>query len=384
MVVASPGRAGGRRGYCIRGTQVNFDLDEQQTMLRDLMARFTADRSHLERRMADRRDARGFDPAGWAMLAELGLLALPFAEENGGLGGGMVEIATVAEEIGCGLAIEPWLSDLMLAGRLLERAGNEAQRNRWLPQVIAGEARLALAFAEPRGRYNPLAIATAARGDRLSGAKTFVQAGVGVDAYLITARDESAAGIGIWVVPADAEGLDVRPYRLTDGSVACELTLVDVAGERLEGGNAGTLGMVLDDARIAACAEMVGTMEMLQQATLDYLRTRKQFGQAIGAFQAIQHRMAQVYALVEQSRSQLLRAVLAPDDASRPAVIAGAKAFISESAVRMGEECIQFHGGMGVSDELVIGHGHKRILLLAGMFGDADAELSRYSRLMLG
>lgn len=353
-------------------------------MLRDLMARFAGDHADLERRMADRRDPRGFAAANWVKLADLGLLALPFGESHGGLGGGMAEIAIVAEEIGRGLAIEPWLSDLMLAARLLEQAGDDVQRERWLPRVIAGEARLALAFAEPRGRFNPRAIDTTARDGRLTGVKTFVQAGVGVDAYLVTARDGGDAGIGVWIVAADAIGLEARPYRLTDGSAACELTLSDVAGERLPGDGGAALGSTFDDARIAACAEMIGIMELLQASTLDYLRTRKQFGQPIGAFQAIQHRMAHVYALVEQSRSQMLRAVLAPDDAKRRALIAGAKAFVSESAVRLGEECIQFHGGMGVTDELAIGHGHKRILLLASMFGDADAELSRYSRLMLG
>lgn len=366
---------------------MNFDLDEQQLMLRDLVARFAGDRYDIEKRSQYRRAPEGFSTENWALLAELGILALPFAEVQGGIGGGPVDIITVAEELGRGLCGEPWLSEILMAGRLLERAGDDAQRQAWLGPMMAGTARLALAHVEERARYNPHFVTTEARDGALTGAKTFVLGSEGVSAFLVSARESGApadpAGIGIWIVPADAAGLERRSYRLTDGSVACELRLHNVRGcERLPGDGAEAIDATFDDVRIAACAEMVGIMAMLMASTLDYLRTRNQFGQPIGSFQAIQHRMAQLYVGLEQSRSHLLRAALAPDDGSRPATIAGAKAFVSERAIRMGEECIQLHGGMGVSDELAIGHGHKRILVLANLFGDHESELARYIRLV--
>lgn len=365
---------------------MNFDLDDQQAMLRDMVARFAADRYDIEKRARYRKSPEGFSAENWAMLAELGLLALPFSEDQGGIGGGIVDIITVAEELGRGLVGEPWLSDVLMAARLLDRAGSDAQREAWIGRIITGETRIALAHSEQRARYNPNYVTTEARDGVLTGAKTFVLAGAGAEAFVVSARESGGvadpAGIGLWLVPADAKGLERRDYRLTDGSVASELRLHGVsAGERLPGDAAAALAATFDEARIAACAEMVGVMDMLLQATLEHVRTRKQFGQAIGSFQAIQHRMAQLYVRLEQSRSHLLRAALASDDAARAQTIAGAKAFVSENAVLLGEDSIQLHGGMGVTEELPIGHGHKRILLLANLFGDADAELARYVQL---
>lgn len=365
---------------------VNFDLDEQQQMLRDLVARFAADRYDIDKRAAYRREDTGFSGENWTMLGELGLLALPFAAENGGLGGGAAEIITVAEQIGRGFCVEPWLTDLLLAGRLLERAGSDAQREAWIPRLASGEARLALAHVEHAARYNPLHVACEVRDGRLSGAKTFVLSGAGADAFIVSARTgggpATPEGLSLWLVPADAAGLHRRDYRLTDGSVASELRLDGVRdAEPLPGNAAAALIGTFDEVRLAAGAEMIGIMETLLAQTLDYVRTRKQFGQPIGSFQANQHRLADTYVALEQSRSHLLRAALAPADSQRAATIAGASAFINESAVKLGEVCIQLHGGMGVTNELAIGHGHKRILLLANLFGDADTELARYVRL---
>jgi alkylation response protein AidB-like acyl-CoA dehydrogenase len=360
---------------------VNFELDEEQGMVRDLVARFATERSGLDARLRARQTATGFSEDNWRMLGELGLLALPFGAEAGGMAGGPVELITVMEALGRGLAAEPYLSDLLLAGRLLERAGTAAQREAWLPGILSGERRLALAHMERAARFNPLFVQCRAKGGTLHGAKTFVQAGEGVDGFIVSAREtgdpDDGEGLSLWLVDAHADGLRRHAYRLVDGSVTLELHLHDVTGERLEGGVAALLA-AFDEARLAACAEMVGIMAMIFDATLDHLRTRTQFGQPIGSFQAIQHRMADQYAALEQSRSQMLRAALRPED---HAAIAGAKAFISAAAVKLGEECVQFHGGMGVTDELVIGHGHKRILLLAALLGDSDSELGRYMEL---
>lgn len=364
---------------------MNFDLDEQQTMLRDLVSRFVGDRYGHTARAEYRATAEGFSRENWALLAELGLLALPYPGELGGLDGGNVELITVMEELGRGLCAEPYLSDLLLGGCLLARAGTEAQRADWLPRIIAGEARVALAHFEHAGRFNAAFVRTKVDGG-LSGVKSMVLAGEGADAYIVSARENGAPhdadGLSLWLVPADAAGLDRRSYRLTDGSVACELHLRDVKGAERLPGKADALFEIFDTARVAACAEMVGIMAMLMDATLEHVRTRRQFGQAIGSFQAVQHRMADLYVLLELSRSHLLRAALTKGEAKqRAAAIAGAKSFIGASAVKLGEECIQFHGGMGITDELVIGHGHKRILLLAALLGDADSELVRYAQL---
>lgn len=369
---------------------MDFDLNDEQTMLKDMVSRFVADHYDLPSRMRYRREPQGFSSENWRLLGELGLLALPFGEEHGGLGGGRVEIVTVMEALGRGLCAEPYLSDLLLAGRLLASAGTEVQCATWLPRILSGAARLALAHFEHPARFNPLYVRCEARPDgqsaRISGAKTFVQAGEGVDGFIVSAREGGGAddpdGLSLWLVPADAAGLERRAYRLTDGSVACELRLHDAIGARLAGGSEALLA-TFDEARIAACAEMIGIMTTLFDATLEHVRTRRQFGQPIGSFQAIQHRMADLYVLLEQSRSQMLRAALWHDRRERAsAAIAGAKSFVSASAVRLGEECIQFHGGMGTSDELAIGHAHKRILVLAALLGDAESELARYARLV--
>ena len=359
---------------------MNFDLDEDQVMLGDLVSRFMAGRYDGPRRARYRAEPQGFSTDNWRTLANLGLLALPFAEEHGGMAGGAVELMVVMQALGRGLCAEPYLSDLLLAGRVLDLGGTAAQRAEWLPAVIAGRRRLALAHSETAGRFNPAYVACRAEGGRLSGAKTFVLAGVGVDGFIVSAREDgamdAAEGLSLGLVRPGAPGLQVREYRLVDGSAACELWLEGVEAERLAGGGE-VLWAAFDTARLAACAEMVGNMSMLMEATLEHLRTRRQFGQPIGQFQALQHRAAELYASLEQSRAQLNRAVMAaPGEAA--GAIAGAKAFIASAAVKLGEACIQLHGGMGLSDELAIGHGHKRILLLATLLGDAEAELDRY------
>lgn len=369
---------------------MDFDLNDEQTMLRDLVARFAGDAGDLADRKRARLEPRGFSAARWRMLGDLGLLAMPFDEARGGLGGGRIETITVMEALGRGLCIEPYLSDLLLGGRLLQEAGTAAQQAAWLPGIMTGDLRLTLAHFEHQARFNPLYVRCEARGAgdaaRLHGAKTFVMAAEGADGYIVSARDDGGpddpAGLSLWLVAADAAGIERRSYRLADGSVAAELRLHGVPGDRLAGG-APALLAAFDEARIAACAEMVGLMAMLFEATLEHVRTRKQFGQPIGSFQAIQHRMADLYILLEQSRSQMLRAALVRTEGPAPVpAVAAAKSFVGASAVRLGEECIQFHGGMGTSDELALGHGHKRILVLATLLGDAESELARYARLV--
>lgn len=363
---------------------MNFELDEDQLLLRNLAEQFVADRYDLAKRAAYQERECGFSAENWGLLAELGILALPFGEDDGGLGGGVIEIITVMEAMGAALVTEPLLADLLLAGALIARAGSAEQKACWLPRIISGEGRVALAHFEHEARYNLGHVGTrsqpAGDGFRLSGTKTHVLGGVGVDAYLVSAND--GREVCFHIVPADAQGVQRLDYRLIDGSVACELQLHSVpASERLDGGMA-ELADVVDDARIAASAEMLGIMSTVFAATLDHVRTRKQFGVPIGSFQSIQHRLADLYASLEQSRSHLYRAALTTGSGAQRA-IAGAKAYIGASAVRLGEECVQFHGGMGTTDELVVGHGLKRMLLLSTLFGDADSELDRFNKLVV-
>lgn len=364
----------------LRGSwDLDFALTEDQLMLRNLVERFVTERYDTATRPLHETPAAGFTPGNWSLLAETGLLALPFEEAVGGLGGGPVEIITVMEVLGRGLVAEPYLSSILMGGLLLQAAGTEAQKAGWLEAVVAGEGHVALALAEPGSRFDVDFAATEARGASgavtLSGFKTFVLAGEATQVYVVTARD-SGGQIGLYLVRSDAPGLVVQSYRLLDGATAQELTLTGVPAEPLEGGITA-LNAVVQTARLAACAEMLGVMSMLFDVTLEYLKTRKQFGVPIGSFQALQHRMADLYASLEQSRSIILKAALAPED-ERAAATAAAKAYVSTAAVKLAEEAVQLHGGMGVSEELIVGHGLKRVLVLASLFGDANVELTRY------
>jgi alkylation response protein AidB-like acyl-CoA dehydrogenase len=351
---------------------LDFALTEEQEMLKALAERFAASRGGAGAYAAARATEAGFSAGNWSELAAMGLLALPFAEQHGGLGGDLVDIITVMEAFGRVLVAEPVLNEIMLAGRLLESGGTPAQIADWLPRLTAGTAHLALAHAEHGTRYSVERCATRFAQGRLSGDKTCVPAHA--DALIVTARGE--AGLCLALIRGDAAGLERREYRLVDGSMASELRLRDAPAEPMAGGLACLLATI-QGARIAACAEMLGLAGLLFESTLQYVRQRQQFGASIGSFQAIQHRLADLYAMLELARSHLYRCVLT-EPAQRDAAVAAAKSFISTAAIRIGEEAIQLHGGMGVSDELSIGHAVKRVLVLAQTFGDSAHEMARY------
>lgn len=364
---------------------MNFDLSEEQALLRNLVQKFAGDRYDPAKRLSYVRQPGGYCPAGWSALADTGLLAFPFEEELGGFGGGSVELITVMEEMGRAVAVEPVFSVIVLAGGLIEKAGSAEQKAEWLPRLTSGEAMAALAHAEHDARFNQNSVTTRAirSGDDvlLSGVKHMALSGVSADVFIVSATNEDG-GMGLYLVPADADGLTIRSYRMVDGSVASDLTLTRVRAEPMAGGM-DALSAVLVEARLAICAELVGLMNMMFDATLEYLKTRKQFGQAIGSFQAIQHRMADNYARVELARSQLYRAAATgADDPARDAAITGAKAYIAANAVALGEDAVQLHGGIGTTEELMVGQAFKRVLLLASLFGDADWELRRYAALV--
>ena len=354
---------------------MNFDLNEDQALLKASVERFVADRygGDIERRRGYLRQASGFSPDNWRILAELGVLALPFAEHDGGLGGGPVELMTVAEVLGDGLVVEPWLTGSVLAGSLIADAGSPGQKAAWLPAVIDGRARIALAQAEHDGRYALDFAATSVRNGRLTGRKTFALGAPGADALIVTARDDD--GVGLYLVRTDAGGIDVRPYRLADGSLAGEVALREAAAEPLPGGMAALAAATLRTI-LAACGELVGLAGLLHRTTVEYARTRRQFGVPIGSFQSLQHRMVDDYAALEQARSMSYRAALLPTAQQ----VAGAKAFVSEAATRIAHSAVQIHGGMGMTDELLVGHALKRVMLLARLFGDASTQLRAFAK----
>ena len=342
---------------------MNFDLTDDQLMFRDTVARFCGS-FDLETRKRARTMPGGFDRSRWRALADLGLLALPANEAQGGLGGSLADCAVVAEALGYGVAVEPWLELCFWPLRLAEV---EMARG-----IVRAETLVAVAFAEPSGRYRTDPVDTRAADGRLTGEKRFVLGGDAADRFLVTALAED--GFALFL----ADAADRRGYTIVDGSRAAELTFRNAPATRLPRDGLSWEDSI-SDVRLIASAEMIGLAQRLFDETLAYVKQREQFGQPLARFQVIQHRLVDCYARIEQMRSTLWRALLDQVPHGRAGRIAGAKSFIAERALAIGHEAIQLHGGMGVTDELVIGHAHKRVLLLSRLFGDPAADLATYA-----
>ena len=359
---------------------MNFDLSEDEEMLKALAERFVEDRYDLERRRAYQASALGYSSENWALLVELGLVGAPFGLDDGGAGLDATAIAVVFEALGRGLVVEPLIENILVAGRLFAATANEQQRGEWLDAIVAGTKRMALAHLEVGARDDRLWVETQASGDAvLRGTKTVVAGAAGADAFIVTARQSGApsddGGVALYLVKANAPGVTTSEWRGADGGVLASIAFERTQGEMLDGGLAA-LRQVTPLASLARCAEAVGIMRRMMDETLDYLRTRQQFGAPLGSFQAIQHRMAAQYAALEQASALVDLAVMSPGD-EFAAAVDGARAFIADAAVTLGHEMIQFHGGMGVSDELSIGHAHKRLFFLSRWPESPDATLDR-------
>ena len=360
---------------------MNFDLSEDEQMLKALAERFVADRYDMDRRRAYQAGDRGYSTDNWTLLAELGLVAAPFDPEDGGAGLDATAIAVLFEALGKGLVVEPLIENVLVAGRLFAATAPAALREQWLEDVVAGRRRIALAEIEFGGRDEKSWVETRViDDDHLTGEKSVVPAAGGVDGFIVTARRSGAAGdaagIGLWFVAAGTPGLTVRHWRLADGSVVASLSLDGVSAVPLDGGP-DALGANSPLASLARSAEAIGIMQRLLDETLEYLRTRQQFGVALGSFQAIQHRMATQYAALEQARALVEIAIVSAASTRFASAVDGARAFIAEASLTLGHEMIQFHGGMGVSDELSIGHAHKRLLVLSRWPESPGATLDR-------
>jgi alkylation response protein AidB-like acyl-CoA dehydrogenase len=351
---------------------MNFDLDEDQQLTRDMIGRFLGP-VDIAARHAMRKAEGGYSRARWQEVADLGLLALAAPEAMGGIGGTMVDLALVAEALGKGVAIDPWLENGVLPVRLVAAAGDD----RLVRDLVAGKHFAAVAFAEPGRRYETDAVGTRLDAGHIAGAKTFVLGAPLADTLLIT-----IAGHKLAKVAGDAAGVVRQDYPVIDGSYAATVDLHRASAEIFDLPEA-EFQRVIGDVRMLAAAEMLGLAQRMFDDTLAYVGERQQFGAAIGSFQALQHRLVECYAALEQARSMVLRsAMLDPttDDANWPRITAGAKAFVGEAATRIGLEAVQMHGGMGQTDELAIGHALKRVMLLDKLFGDQDHCLRSFAR----
>ncbi len=372
---------------------MDFDLTEEQSLLKDSVDRLIADRYDFESRKRFIAGPEGYSRENWRQFAELGLLAVPFAEEHGGIGGGAVETMIVMEAFGRGIVVEPYVSTVVLGGGLLRHAGSDTQKAELLPQVAAGELTLAFAQVERASRYDLFDISTTAKKDGdgwvLNGEKGVVLHGDSADKLLVTARTggdrRDRSGIGLFLVDAKAPGISRRGYPTQDGMRAAEITLdnVRVGPEGVLGDPAGALPVVervVDEAIAALCAEAVGVMDRMRELTVDYMKTRKQFGMPIGSFQVLQHRAADMVVMIEQARSMAFFATMmsaADDPAERGHAVSAAKVQIGRSGRFVGQQAIQLHGGVGMTQEYSVGHYFKRMTMIDTAFGDADHHLSR-------
>lgn len=369
---------------------MNFDLNEDEEMLKALAERFVTDTYDFESRRGFLAEENGFSSANWSLLGELGLISAPFDFDDGGLALDATAIATIFEALGRGLVIEPLIENVLLAGRLFARTAAGTLRDSLLPDVVSGTARLALAHIEPRSRPGLLWVEAAAQptdeGWTVSATKTCVPSGAGVHGYIVTAREHGAPhdsdGIALFYVPADAPGLSRNVWTMTDGSQAVKLQLDAVsvpADHRLSGGWAAVEQTdVL--ANLARAAEALGIMERIFAETLEYLNTRQQFGVKLGNFQALQHRMAEQYSVLEQCRGLLNLALISEQEDAFACAVQGLRAFLSPASIKLGQEMVQMHGGMGVTDELSIGHAHKRLLVLSRWPDAPEVALDRYAK----
>jgi len=375
---------------------MNLVYSEDHRLLADSAREFLAARSPVsrQRELRDKGSATGFDLQLWQDAVALGWSAIPFPENLGGLDFGCMGLGPIFESIGSNLSASPLLSSVVLSGSLLHLQGNPQQQDYWLSAAISGERRLALALDE-RARHNPAQVALQAApnadGYSLSGDKFCVIDGVGADAYLVVARVPEA-GISLFLVPADAPGLSVKALPLIDSRNHAQLQLrqVQVGHDALlgEAGSAtAALNIALDRARVCLAAEMLGMAEKLFAMTLDYLKTRVQFDVAIGSFQSLQHRSAQLYVQLQLARSAVMAGLAALDDTGlsdveRQRLASLAKWKAGLMALNVANEAVQMHGGIGVTDELDVGLFLKRIRVAQGSLGDADFHCERYADLM--
>lgn len=374
---------------------MNFSLTEEQTALKDSIGKFLERDYTFDDRWKIIKSREGWSRVHWNQLAEIGLMALPVAEADGGLGGGGVDAMVVMEQIGKGLVLEPYLGCVVLPAALIKAAAAQAQRANLCEGLASGETLYAFAHTEPGQRYERASVALVAipkgEGYELNGKKISVLGGDCADVLIVSAKVSGDAEASLFLVPATAAGVTRHAYPMQDAQRGADIEFanVTVGADALLGarGNAqAAIDYALDVACAALCAEAVGTMTELQKITIEYLKTRKQFGRALGTNQALQHRAVDMLMHVEMSRSMALEAATAVDNADageRAKAISGAKVLIGQACRFVGQNAVQLHGGIGVTHELNTSHYFKRLTMISVTFGDSDWHLARYGDALL-
>lgn len=378
---------------------MDFSFTEEQSMLRDTVASYLADNYSFDTRRAAVASEAGWRPAVWKAFAdELGILGASFSEELGGLGGGATENMIVMEEFGKTLVVEPYLGTVVIGGGFMKHSGY-AGASDVIGKIIAGEATIAFAYAEPQARYTWQDLKTTAKKDGagwvLNGHKAVVVGAPWATHLIVTARtgggQRDAQGVSVFLVEKNAKGVTTRDYPTVDGQRASEVTFENVAlgADALIGAEGQSLALVnkvIDEAVAALCGEACGVLRRLHEGTLEYTKQRKQFGVPISSFQVLQHRMVDMFIQLEQSISMTYMATikLTDSDEERAKAVSAAKVQIGKACKFVGQNAIQLHGGMGMTDEMAIGHYFKRATMIESAFGSTDHYLGRYENLALG
>jgi len=371
---------------------MNFDYTDEQQQLADSLRKYLANAYDFDKRKAILNSGTGLSETAWATFAELGLTAIALPQADGGFGGGAVDLMAAMEAFGEALVVEPLLDNVGLAARLVARAGTAAQRDALLPGVIDGSLRMAFAYLEPGRRYELAPESAVARtegnGWVLDGAKSVVIGAPSARTLVVSAR--TGAGASLFLVDRDAPGVALSPCRTLDGQRAADLRMerVPLRADALLGPLDGAMPLIeeaVDFATALLCADAIGTMKSANEATLEYLKTRRQFGAPIGSFQALQHRMVDMVVVCEQARSMAILAAATVDAGGDAAVrkraVSSAKIKIADAARQVSQESVQLHGGMGMTEEMKVSHSFRRLTMIAQRFGDADHHLERYAAL---
>ncbi|MDI4235274.1 pimeloyl-CoA dehydrogenase small subunit [Bradyrhizobium sp. Arg237L] len=372
---------------------MDFDLSEEQRLLKESIDGLLTDSYDFEQRKKYMQEKGGWSKAVWSKLAEQGLLGLPFTEADGGFGAGGVETMIVMEALGKALVLEPYLATVVIGGGFLRHGGSAEQKAAHIPGIIDGSKTFAFAQLEKNSRYDLFDVTTTAKKKGsayvIDGEKFVVLNGENADTLIVTARTKGERrdrnGIGVFLVPANAKGISRKGYPTQDGLHAADISFtgVEVGSDAAIGNPEDALALierVVDEARVALCAEAVGAMDESLKETVEYIKTRKQFGVAIGSFQSLQHRASDMFVAAEQARSMSMFATMAGDFADakeRASAIAAAKVQIGKSLKFVGQQSIQLHGGIGMTMEAKIGHYFKRLTMIENTFGDTEYHLRR-------
>jgi pimeloyl-CoA dehydrogenase small subunit len=378
---------------------MDFSFTSEQDMLRDTVAKLVAQQYDFDTRRKVAKSDAGWRPEMWSQFAELGLLGASFSEAEGGFGGGAIEAMIISEEFGKGLVIEPYLQTVVIGGNFLRHGGTDAQKEEHIAGLIGGETIFAFAYSEPKSRFDLNDVSTTAKKDgagyTLNGHKAVVLGAPFATHLIVTARtsggQRDAKGVSVFIVPKGAKGVTTRDYPTVDGLRASEVYFenVSVGADALVGAADNGLALtekVVDNAIAALCAEAVGCFKVLNEATISYAKQRKQFGQPIANFQVLQHRMVDMFMAAEQAASMTYMVTLKLDEAdkARKQAASAAKVQIGKAGKLVSQDAVQIHGGMGMTDELNVGHFFKRVTMIESQFGNTDRHLRRYTDLSNG